>query len=74
MIVRFKMDRAGIKLKLAEWSKFSTWKNEWNWQRKPAAMRKKQCCITITWLVLINKYTGKEATALTVDQNPEWAI
>ena len=24
MIVRFKMDKAGIKLKLAEWSKFKT--------------------------------------------------
>ena len=31
MIVRFKMDEAGIKLKLSEWSRFQK-KKEFNWQ------------------------------------------
>jgi hypothetical protein len=72
MIVRFKMDKAGIKLKLAEWSKFSV--------AERISLAKKTCgneeeaILYCDYLVgLVNKYTGQEATALTVDKNPVWA-
>jgi len=44
MIVRFKMDRAGIKLKLDEWSKFST-AERIELGRKPCGMNVKENCI-----------------------------
>ena len=72
MIVRFKMDKSGIKLKLAEWNKFSV-----EDRIKLATM---PCCDveeTETYnnflVGLIVKNTGKEATDLAMDQNPAWA-
>ena len=73
MIVRFKMDAAGIKLKLAEWSRFAV--NE----RIELAMKP---CNTAEETSLYNqylgervkKYTGCEATVLAIDKNPEWQI
>lgn len=71
MIVRFKMDKAGIKLKLAEWSRFNTG------ERIELAM--KPCSDEIearlyheylAWL--IERYTDKEATVLAIDQYPRW--
>jgi hypothetical protein len=73
MIVRFKMDAAGIKLKLAEWSLFGVQ------ERIELALRS---CDTNaearsynTYLAaLVKKYTGEEATPLEIDKNPEWGI
>jgi len=72
MIVRFKMDAAGIKLKLAEWSKFSVD------ERKDLAIR--QCsteetaaAYSIYLAGLVEKYTGKAATRMDVDKRPAWA-
>ena len=72
MIVRFKMDAAGIKLKLAEWSKFSVT------ERKELAI--KQCSTEETMTAfctylaeLVEKYTGKSATKMEVDKHPAWA-
>lgn len=71
MIVRFKMDKAGIKLKLAEWSKFST--------AERIELAKKPCSDEpeaklyhhyLAWLV--ERYTEKEATGLVIDENPGW--
>ena len=71
MIVRFKMDLAGIKLKLAEWSKFNI--NE----RKALAL--KPCSrdngvreYKSYLMDLVKKYSGNEATEMTVDKNPAW--
>src|SRR5512138_1409772 len=72
MIVRFKMDAVGIKLKLAEWSKFSVA------ERKELAVRE---CSTIKELSdyknylaqLVMEYTGLEATSIAIDPNPAWA-
>jgi hypothetical protein len=72
MIVRFKMDAAGIKLKLVEWSKF---KKE---ERIELALKP---CSTLdqakeynSYLAgLIKKYTNNEATFLAINQHPEWA-
>jgi len=72
MIVRFKMDKAGIKLKLGEWSKFTV--------EERLKLAKKACGSDDEanqyhhYLAgLVEKYTGKGATALVVDRNPEWA-
>lgn len=71
MIVRFKMDKAGIKLKLAEWSKFST--------AERIELATKPCSNDIetgryheylAWLV--ERYTEKKATGLVIDENPGW--
>jgi hypothetical protein len=72
MIVRFKMDAAGIKLKLSEWSKFK--------RDERIAMALMNCKTTgeITqykqYLAgLIKQYTGEAATELTINEQPDWA-
>jgi hypothetical protein len=72
MIVRFKLDACGIKLQLAQWSKFT-------------AQERKQLsdlpCITTAQIntyrlflqQLIAVRTGREATLLEVDSHPAWA-
>ena len=72
MIVRFKMDAVGIKLKLAEWSKFNVA------ERKELAVRE---CTTIGELSdyrnllaqLVVKYTGLGPAYMNIDINPAWA-
>ncbi len=72
MIVRFKMDAAGIKLKLSEWSKF---KKE---DRIELATRKcgnsEEAKAYNEYLAgLIKKYSNSEATAMAVNTHPAWA-
>ena len=72
MIVRFKMDAAGIKLKLAEWSKFSVT------ERKDLAIMKCSTTREVSefkrYLVgLVIKYTGLAATSMEIDSDPDWA-
>ena len=72
MTVRFKMDAAGIKLKLAEWSKFSVA------ERIELAVlsvaNKEEADKYHQYLSgLIKKYTGDEATELAIDSSPGWA-
>lgn len=72
MIVRFKLDACGIKLKLSEWSKFTV-------QERNVLVNKP--CINeediaayreyLQWLVL--KITGMPATDLPVEEFPAWA-
>ena len=72
MIVRFKMDAVGIKLKLAEWSKFSIA------ERKELAIRS---CSTVGELSdyknclaqLVVKYTGLGPVYMDIDIQPAWA-
>ncbi|HEV8287144.1 MAG TPA: nitrate reductase associated protein [Chitinophagaceae bacterium] len=72
MIVRFKLDVCGVKLKLAEWSKFKVE------ERKQFA---DQSCITNEEIQAYKKYvqhlivmrTGHEPTDLAIDKNPAWA-
>lgn len=71
MIVRFKMDKAGIKLKLAEWSKFKT--------EEKIELAVKSCS-TNEEIIVYNKYlaglvkknTGKKATPIEVVKFPAW--
>ncbi|MGZ8559113.1 MAG: nitrate reductase associated protein [Chitinophagaceae bacterium] len=72
MIVRFKMDKAGIKLKLAEWNKFSV--EERIELATIQCGNEEEARRYYNFLVgLISKNTGKEATCLAIDQNPAWA-
>jgi hypothetical protein len=72
MVVRLKMDKAGIKLKLAEWSIFT--------EKERLELAKKQCRNKMetkkfkSYLKgLVRKHTGSAATIFAVDENPAWA-
>ena len=72
MIVRFKMDKAGIKLKLTEWNKFSV--DERIELAKKTCSNEEETVLYYDYLAgLIKRYTGKEATGLAIDQCPGWA-
>ena len=65
MIVRFKMDAAGIKLKLSEWNRFSTQeKIELATMTDDTVVRGDYHMYLVN---LIKKYTGQAATALSLD-------
>ena len=71
MIVRFKLDKAGIKLKLNEWAKFNVDEKvrlallECNEEEE---IKKYNQFVSN----LIRCYTNKEATVLAIDINPAW--
>jgi hypothetical protein len=72
MIVRFKLDAAGIKLKLAEWSRF---------RKEERNMLAQECCETEgeietyrTYLMmLIRLRAGNEPTLLKIEKYPAWS-
>lgn len=71
MVVRFKMDLAGIKLKLGEWGRFMPSERiELALLPITNALKTEYYRNYLNSLVL--KHTGKSATPLTIDQNPEW--
>jgi hypothetical protein len=72
MIVRFKMDAAGIKLKLAEWSKFSV-DERIELAIKPCNNRKETEEYRAYLANLVLKCTGQEVTYMTIEQFPIWA-
>lgn len=72
MIVRFKLDACGIKLKLKEWSKMSPGERH--------QLAERDCHGTLNTLlyrsflqVLVLKCTGAEATEMETDEAPAWA-
>jgi hypothetical protein len=72
MIVRFKMDAAGIKLKLAEWAKFKQGEREELAIKKCSA--EEEIISYRNYLVdLVLLRTGHIATSMHVDMDPEWA-
>lgn len=72
MIVRLKMDKAGIKLKLAEWAKFSVNDRIELAQRDCASKTEIDSYFNYT-VGLIHRYTGRHATFLVIDERPMWA-
>jgi len=73
MVVRFKLDACGVKLKLAEWSTFSA-SERTMLAMTPCntydnVMRYREHLRLLVW-----KHTGSEATPLSVDENPLWSI
>ncbi len=72
MIVRFKMDMAGIKLRLDEWSKFS--------KEVRQQLAEMPCSNGIEAIIyrryleyLVLTHTGHLATDLTINSDPSWA-
>jgi len=72
MIIRFKMDLAGIKLKLSEWSKFSI-EERIELALKDCGNLGEAAEYSNFLSTLVFKYTGEEATPLKVEQQPLWA-
>ena len=71
MIIRFKMDIAGIKLKLYEWKKFSTDERiELALMNCSLNEGTKQYAINLEGL--IEKYTGRNPTGMEVNKSPAW--
>ena len=71
MVVRFKMDKVGIKLKLAEWGKFSA-EERIQLAKNPCNNKEEAKRYNEFLIGLISKYTGKEATGLAIDHHPGW--
>jgi hypothetical protein len=73
MIVRFKMDAAGIKLKLAEWSKFKV-DERIALAVNPATTNEEAAQYNQYLSGLIKKYTAAEATVLALEAQPAWSL
>lgn len=73
MIVRFKMDIAGIKLKLAEWNRFSTLEKI-VLATRPAAKLQEIDAYHHYLAGLIKKHTSAAATTLAIETAPAWSI
>ncbi len=72
MIVRFKLDLAGIKLKLSEWSRFTI---------EDRLLLTRQACVSDEEIANYHRYlkqlvllrTGNEPTLLAVEKKPLWS-
>lgn len=71
MIVRMKLDTVGIKLKLAEWGKFSV-KEKINLAIKIADSKSDQQIYRDYICQLVEYYTANKATEILVDSKPDW--
>jgi hypothetical protein len=71
MIVRFKMDAAGIKLKLEEWSKFKQ-QERIELAVMPASNGEETKLYNNYLTKLIQKYTGNQATEMVIGPKPDW--
>ena len=72
MIVRFKMDAAGIKLKLSEWSRFKR-EERVELALKPCGNKEEVTLYNNYLAELIKKRTNAEATVLLINNQPAWA-
>lgn len=72
MIVRFKLDLAGIKLKLAEWSRFETEERK-QLTALPCITAKDKNSYKKYLELLIRWRAGGMATELAIEENPVWA-
>jgi hypothetical protein len=73
MIVRFKMDAAGIKLKLAEWSRFTV-DERIELAIKPCSTEHEARLYNTYLSAIVIKHTGNIPAALEINKNPEWNI
>lgn len=71
MIIRFKMDKAGVKLKLSEWNKFPT-EERVRLALMPCSDAKDAFKYKNHLTGLIQKYTGRTATIMEINQYPLW--
>jgi hypothetical protein len=73
MIVRFKLDACGIKLKLKEWSKMNNEERQ-NLAVFPCATDAEVVHYRTYLQKIILMHTGDEATEIPVMENPAWSI
>jgi hypothetical protein len=71
MIVRFKLDACGIKLKLKEWSKMTTQERE-NLATLSCETDQEIADYKIYLVDIIKKHTGESGTEIPVMVNPPW--
>lgn len=71
MIVRFKLDAAGIKLKLVEWSKFTA-EERIQLALQNCETAKEIEAYNIFLSSIIKSHTGNDASILAIDTNPDW--
>lgn len=71
MVVRFKMDLAGIKLKLGEWGRFGT-AERIELALLPVTSEQETDYYRNYLRSLVINHTQKAATPLSIDQNPAW--
>lgn len=72
MIVRFNMDRAGIKLKLDEWSRLAV-EERIELATKPCSIDEEVKNYRDYLAAVVKKRSAKEPTNLAIDPNPGWA-
>jgi hypothetical protein len=72
MIVRFKLDACGIKLKLAAWSRMSPREREYL-AVSPCDTSEQIAHYRETLRQLVVERTGEEAAEIAVDENPAWS-
>lgn len=72
MLIRFKMDAAGIKLKLSEWSKFEI-KERIELAMMAASTDEEKEIYRTCLNKLIENHTGNKATEPVIDTKPGWA-
>ena len=72
MIVRFKMDKAGIKLKLDEWSRLMV-EERIELATRSCSNDEEAKKYRHYLSALVKKRSGKDATDLQIDRNPAWA-
>lgn len=72
MIVRFKLDACGIKLKLAEWSRMKPQERAWL-ATAPCSTSNEIESYRAMLCTVISQRTGNTATAIPVPENPPWA-
>lgn len=72
MIVRFKLDACGIKLKLSEWSRFTVTERDELADRPCASLEAIATYKQFLQSLLLNR-TGATGTAIAVDEQPAWA-
>ena len=71
MIVRFKLDAIGIKLKLSEWSKFTVEERK-NLTEKSCVTKEEIEAYHLEVSMLVKLRAGTEPTLLSVEDNPAW--
>jgi hypothetical protein len=72
MIVRFKLDGCGIKLKLAEWNKFTVAERS-KLASVPTASEEQLSAYRKYVQQLVLNHAGSEATDLPIEKDPAWA-
>lgn len=71
MIVRFKLDTCGVKLKLEHWHQFSLAERE-TWVERPCATAAEIVAYGEALQTLVMGYNGQPAKMLEIDPHPPW--